>query len=292
MKRLLVILMLFPLFVSAQWHCDNEISFGPNDTLNPYMGWHHAIAIDTINFHHNIWQVGKPHKDSFTAGWPFPNVVVTDTLNPYPPNDTSVFTLEMPSKVYVAPMWYNLFEITFVYRLELDSGTIARVEISEDGGLHWINVIDSLPFGFGWNGMPPILASSTTGWMNFSLNACGLCVADSNVLFRFTFISDSTTSLKDGWMIDNIMIGYWCEASVSEIKNVESINIYPNPATSSITISAPNKITTISITNVLGQNVYSKQCNSPQVEIDVAALPAGVYIVKVNGTEVRKFVKQ
>jgi hypothetical protein len=70
------------------------------------------------------------------------------------------------------------------------------------------------------------------------------------------------------------------------------LSLFPNPTSTSLTISATDKITTIAISNLLGQAVYSQHHNSPQVQIDVAGLPAGVYFVKINGTEVRKFVKE
>lgn len=75
------------------------------------------------------------------------------------------------------------------------------------------------------------------------------------------------------------------------LKNAGNISIYPNPTTTSLTISAPDRITSVAISDLLGQQVYSHQCNAPQVQIDVAGLPAGVYFVKVNETEVQKFVK-
>jgi len=75
------------------------------------------------------------------------------------------------------------------------------------------------------------------------------------------------------------------------------INIYPNPATTSFTIqlntlSQGGAEGQITITNLLGQTVYTQSYNSPQVNVDVSTLPQGMYLVKINGTEVRKFVKQ
>ena len=73
--------------------------------------------------------------------------------------------------------------------------------------------------------------------------------------------------------------------------------IYPNPTTTQLTISAPENITAITITNLLGQTVYNSQfpVGSLQASIDLAALPSGVYLVRVSGPdsyrEVRKFVK-
>ena len=73
-----------------------------------------------------------------------------------------------------------------------------------------------------------------------------------------------------------------------------AISIYPNPATTSLTITSPDKITQITITNVLGQTVYSSQfaVGSLQPSIDVANLACGLYFVKVNDGVVRKFVKE
>ena len=82
-------------------------------------------------------------------------------------------------------------------------------------------------------------------------------------------------------------------SSASETnKTITSYAVYPNPTTSLLTITAADKITTISISNCLGQNIYHNQYNSTQIQVDVADLPAGVYFVKVNGSEVRKFLKQ
>jgi hypothetical protein len=69
------------------------------------------------------------------------------------------------------------------------------------------------------------------------------------------------------------------------------IDIYPNPATTELTITASDMITSLSINNLLGQTVYSEECNMQQVQVDVSSLPAGMYFVKINGSEVRKFCK-
>ena len=70
------------------------------------------------------------------------------------------------------------------------------------------------------------------------------------------------------------------------------IVISPNPTTISLDVITTNKITTLVITNLLGQTVYAHEYNSQQVHVNVADLPKGIYFVKVNGGEVRKFVKE
>ena len=74
--------------------------------------------------------------------------------------------------------------------------------------------------------------------------------------------------------------------------NIVDVMVYPNPTTNQITISADETISNITITNFLGQTVYSNQYNATQVQVDVADLPAGVYIIRLNGPATRKFVKQ
>jgi len=69
-------------------------------------------------------------------------------------------------------------------------------------------------------------------------------------------------------------------------------SVYPNPATTHITITTPIKIATLTITNLLGQTICTQNHNSEVVEIDVSTFPSGIYLVKINGTEVKKFIKQ
>ncbi len=70
------------------------------------------------------------------------------------------------------------------------------------------------------------------------------------------------------------------------------INIYPNPTSSSITISAPDKISTVSITNLLGQTLFNSKNDAKEISVDVSGIPSGIYLIRINGLELKKFVKQ
>ena len=76
-----------------------------------------------------------------------------------------------------------------------------------------------------------------------------------------------------------------------EMQN-NSCQIFPNPAQNELTISSTSNITHIAITNLLGQTIYKKEYNEPQVKIDVSNLPSGIYLIRINDIEVRKFVKE
>ena len=79
---------------------------------------------------------------------------------------------------------------------------------------------------------------------------------------------------------------------INEILTPSNVEIYPNPALSQLNISISGRITTIDVYNIIGQTVYSEAYNSEKVQIDVSALRPGVYFVKINGTDVRKFIKE
>ena len=84
-------------------------------------------------------------------------------------------------------------------------------------------------------------------------------------------------------------------AGVPQINSTrENINIYPNPAVTSLTITSSEKITNLIITNLLGQTVslQTAPANCQLLQVDVSDWPRGVYLVKVNGTAVRKFLKE
>ena len=69
------------------------------------------------------------------------------------------------------------------------------------------------------------------------------------------------------------------------------VNVYPNPAQNQLSVTFTEKITGLAICNLLGQTLYYEICESYQVDIDVSYLPTGVYFIKINGMEVRKFEK-
>ena len=73
-----------------------------------------------------------------------------------------------------------------------------------------------------------------------------------------------------------------------------NISVYPNPANDNITIETPPP-STIEISNIEGQLIKTLAASGTKTNIDVSALPCGVYVVQVKtekGVAVRKFVKE
>ena len=83
-----------------------------------------------------------------------------------------------------------------------------------------------------------------------------------------------------------------CTTGIPNISKGASLDIYPNPATTSLTITSSTTIGQVIISDLLGQTVYTSQPNTENVAVNISVLPPGLYFVKVNNTEVRKFVKE
>jgi len=73
-----------------------------------------------------------------------------------------------------------------------------------------------------------------------------------------------------------------------------NISICPNPATNTITIETP-RLGIIEITNIQGQLIKTYTASNNRTNIDVSALPCGVYVIEVKTDKeiaTRKFIKQ
>ena len=70
--------------------------------------------------------------------------------------------------------------------------------------------------------------------------------------------------------------------------------LYPNPATNELTIESKTAIDSVSITNMLGQNVLNNTTSNAVEVVDISNLQAGVYLIKVGSegqTSTKRFVK-
>jgi hypothetical protein len=88
-----------------------------------------------------------------------------------------------------------------------------------------------------------------------------------------------------------------CLTEVEEITAQSGITIIPNPSNNKITISSPSLtgIAQLSIFNVNGEKVIEGQLTDNETQIDISALPRGIYFVRLQNekmVEVGKMVKE
>ena len=94
--------------------------------------------------------------------------------------------------------------------------------------------------------------------------------------------------------IDNIYLHKNTTMS-SDSFTASKVKLYPNPTSNVLNIESLGTIQTISVYNVLGQEVINKALNSASTSLDVSSLNSGIYVVKtvVDGvTSSTKFIKQ
>ena len=129
------------------------------------------------------------------------------------------------------------------------------------------------------------------GMLRFNINTLtGLPIGTTIFNHAGIFFDNNAVVMTD--TVEDI-IGIY--EGIAATPAASTLSIFPNPATTSLTIqSSIQPVTDISIANLLGQEVGSKHIagGSLQASVDISALPAGVYFVKVNGGAVKKFVKE
>ena len=117
-------------------------------------------------------------------------------------------------------------------------------------------------------------------------------------LLRSVYFPDANT----GYIAGNFgTILKTTDGGVSFIKEPTShhstFDIYPNPATDKITLKTSGKANggILTILNIEGQQLISRQITQPKMQIEISTLPCGVYFLRVTTdrtVEVRKLIKQ
>ena len=135
----------------------------------------------------------------------------------------------------------------------------------------------------------------------------GVANDSTTILYRFlkkgtykVYASVIYTS-KDGYFCDSIVelssktVTFYVDtkAPVRETLAESTMNVFPNPARERINVECETEMRRVTLCNALGQQVLSLNPNAPQAELQVAGLPRGLYLLKVEtaaGSAVRKVV--
>ncbi len=120
--------------------------------------------------------------------------------------------------------------------------------------------------------------------------------------YRTTLVFGSDTLLAPDSNYEYLFIAkYNYDNGGCYANNVENITgpiysddvvLYPNPTQNELNITSSDKITDISVVNLLGQVMYKNVFDSRRLQLDLSRYPAGVYLVKMNGNIVRRVVKE
>ena len=253
-------------------------AFGQN---NPHTAWveyidfdnpvwdssYLLLEIDTTNSS-NIWQIGLPQKTIFNQAYSFTNVLVTDTINPYPINNTSSFTIRY--------FTHNCPEIFGSYYSDADSlNDYGMIEFSKDNGISWIDVLqDSLVYGD-----KPVLTGKTNGWRQFYFGFGHYFQNsyDDTLLLRFTFISDSIDTQQEGLMFDDL--GFCLSANTQNLYQLNNLKVFPNPTNNLLNFQFDEPIddAEIRIYSNIGQLMDNQNIQNTAIQFNVSTWAKGIY---------------
>jgi hypothetical protein len=297
-KVALIIIILFNFLIAFTQKSDYCLIDFENSNCNRYEIW-----IDTLSNPYNIWQIGKPEKSIFQQSYSKPNAIITDREFSYPINDTSSFYIVHFVDSGLA-IW-NLLHLSFYYKLNTDSlSDYGLIEFSPDNGKSWLNAMeDKVNFRFLWNSNPKYnsLTGKTDEWESIGLfftnldHVYSFKIGDT-VLWKFTFISDSIQTSKDGWMLDNIEVSSVFNSINEEQKS--EISIYPNPTSEELYIHYPyfsNFNIEGSIHDILGYELREFKISGIETKLNISDFDSGIYFVKIiigDKQVVKKIVKE
>jgi hypothetical protein len=195
----------------------------------------------------------------------------------------------------------------------VDSANGAKVTVMKYDGTAWVTVggpgvsagaaltgrqylsIDAtgqpyVVYADGTNGNKAILKKfNGTTWVTIGVPGFSAgAVRDATLVLNavgvpYVAFADATDNYRLRMMKFDIATG---TQNTTTMENL--LSIFPNPATNEIVINAPYTINSLSLTDVLGRQAFSRSYNAQQIRVDIAGIPSGLYFVNVNnGIRVR-----
>lgn len=131
-------------------------------------------------------------------------------------------------------------------------------------------------------------------------------VAGQDFSITYTNVEPEDTTVQYGYQILGLNANPADEAALGSIVIVDtvlgtndfdtsSISTYPNPVTSELNIQSKELITSVSIFNILGQEVLNLPAGSLNVAVDMSTLSPGVYLANIateRGSKTQKVIKK
>lgn len=265
--------------------------------------WGTYLQIDSLSNPNNIWQIGVPQKTIINSAYSPPNVMITDLINHYPPNDTSAFIFKhIDQGGWSAP---HTAELAGYYKVNSDSlNDYGTIEISLDHGTTWVNLITDTIYSsyYQWYTPKPVLTGNSNGWQNFyvSLAQLGMVFpvnSGDTILYKFTFISDSIADTLDGLAYDNFEFCNIVE-SIEEIPNDNLIVVYPNPTSDLLFINrrTQHEKESVKLFNYTGQLLFEdNDFKTKTIDTQKLNLTNGFYFLRYSDTKyyaMKKFIVQ
>lgn len=303
MKRLLLFFVCLAISILAKTQYFN----GNINFENPLLvSENKPLKFEILMGRHlnNIWQVGHPQKVFFDSAYEGKNVIVTDTLLPYPINAYSYFDVKFYNMTSLGSILMANF--SFYHKFETEKGKAGGyILASTDNGITWDKIIDKnnqitfcdvcqfkeagglYKYNDTLENGNSAFSGKSNGWQGVFIRFGSSAVKKQpfdTLIFRFVFEANNSQNPTDGWMIDNIWFDNDYTSSIAKNTN-NNLSIYPNPTMGSTTFQTINNedIQNITIKDVLGKEVYTQTAvKQNSITLNFSHLPKGCYFTIVE----------
>lgn len=274
----------------------NVFEYFISDFLDPANGVggsdHIEIEVDSV------WQVGTSVKAIGATNY---GVLITDTVNGYPPNWTGSNLLTIPwfyggdQAVGQGLQLLDSIDLYASWRLDSDSlQDMGHIELSMDSGQHWLDLSTPHPLvqsSFYVNqSLGNILLSGTGNvdafWRidakTYIEDSLGNTYAPERLLFRTTFLSDSIDNSREGWAYHyfEAHLFYATPESIHEEQFSLEARIFPNPTFGEVQVQldgGSHQGATLQVINSLGQVVEQTTITNAVHSLDLSENAPGLY---------------
>lgn len=195
------------------------------------------------------------------------------------PNTATLYggsSLAFADIILVAPNLSTLYANT-TYRLKFNaqgSNAIQVITLNNNSSTADYTVIQEI--ALGENGAAP---QYTVDFSSYN---------GSQPFVGFRLKTGSTTTSSQYVSIDNVI---WENSLGTEQFDLSNFSYYPNPVKDVLNISYMHNIKAVSVFNLLGQEVITKNIDNTLARIDMSALAKGTYLVKVSNADAVKTIK-
>ena len=294
--------------ISSDSGCDSIVTL--HLTINhPQTESVEASACDSYEWNGETYTESGTYDKTFTASNGCDSVVTLHLTINHPQTGlvevTACDSYEWNGETYTESGTYDK---TFTASNGCDSVVTLHLTINHpQTGFVEVTACDS----YEWNG-ETYTESGTYDKTFTASNGCDSVVTlhltiNNSVHYSFTesatspYIWNGTEYTETGDYVQNFTAENGCDSIVTLHLNILSgisdtdnsaITIFPNPTSDILNITSTETISEIEIVNVMGQVVYRKEINGENAVCDVEGLTAGVYVVRIFGTDAGSILEQ
>ncbi len=226
----------------------------------------------------------------------------------FTPNIADWTTVTLTNPVYISgsEIWigYWMDQPAGIFPAGVDAGPLNLDGDWISTGPGWSHLSDSPDFQVNWNIRGLLTGTAGPVWLSANPNDSSLEPGASETVTVSVDASElQELSVYNGMLhvrsndFDNahvdIDVTVTVLVGVNENGEKAFVSVYPNPANEVVTLNSNTQINLVTITNNIGQVVYSNNVNATETKIQLDGYKIGMYFVKIetaNGTATQKLM--